>query len=170
MVTSMTAPLSLSNLITVVLAVICLSTILPQARGNVVKIWRLAMPACLAMVEAFILLAGVFDADLASDVEWLAALLIGGVAGRMRGWALAMQVDQASSLMRQRRSADGTIAAMALVLLALIDFTSAALQEVWIDPEHLAAAAALFAGFLGSRALAMAVRTTRLPHNELDTA
>ena len=166
----MIAPLSLSNLITVVLAVICLSTILPQARGNVVKIWRLAMPACLAMVVAFILLAGVFDADLATDAEWLGALIVGAVGGRMRGWALAMEVDQASSLMRQRRSADGTIAASALVLLTLIDFTSAALHEVWVDPEHLAAAAALFAGFLGSRALAMAVRTTRLPHHELHTA
>lgn len=166
----MIAPLSLSNLITVVLAVICLSTILPQARGNVVKIWRLAMPACLAMVVAFILLASVFDADLATDAEWLGALLVGAVAGRMRGWALAMEVDQASSLMRQRRSADGTIAASALVLLTLIDFTSAALHEVWIGPEHLAAAAALFAGFLGSRALAMAVRTARLPHHELHTA
>jgi len=85
----MIAPLSLSNLITVVLAVICLSTILPQARGNVVKIWRLAMPACLAMVVAFILLAGVFDADLATDAEWLGALIVGAVGGRMRGWALA---------------------------------------------------------------------------------
>lgn len=166
----MIAPLSLSNLITVVLAVICLSTILPQARGNVVKIWRLAMPACLAMVVAFILLANVFDADFSSDAVWLAALLLGGVAGRMRGWALAMQVDQAASLMRQRRSTDGTIAALALVLLALIDFTSAAVREVWIDPEHLAAAAALSAGYLGSRALAMAVRTTRLPHHELHSA
>lgn len=166
----MIAPLSLSNLITVVLAVICLSTILPQARGNVVKIWRLAMPACLAMVEAFILLAGVFEADFASDAEWLAALVVGGIAGRMRGWALAIEVDQASGLMRQRRSPDGTIAASALVLLALIDFASAALREVWIDQEHLAAAAALFAGFLGTRALAMAVRTTRLPHHELHTA
>ena len=166
----MIAPLSLSNLITVVLAVICLSTILPQARGNVVKIWRLAMPASLAMVEAIILLAAVYDADLATDAAWLAALLVGGVGGRTRGWALAMQVDQTSSLMRQRQSADGTIAASALVLLALTDFTSAALQEVWIDPGHLAAAAALFAGFLGSRALAMAVRTTRLPHHELHAA
>lgn len=166
----MIAPLSLSNLITVILAVICLSTILPQARGNVVKIWRLAMPACLAMVVAFILLAGVFDADITTDAAWLGALLVGAVAGRMRGWALAMQVDQAASLMRQRRSADGTIAALALVLLALLDFTSAALREVWIDAEYLAAAAALFAGFLGSRALAMAVRTTRLPHHELHAA
>ena len=166
----MIAPLSLSNLITVVLAVICLSTILPQARGNVVKIWRLAMPASLAMVEAFILLAGVYDADFATDAEWLAALIVGGLVGRSRGWAMAMQVDQASSLMRQRRSPDGTIAASALVLLALTDFTSAALQEVWIDPAHMAAAAALFAGFLGGRALAMAVRTTRLPHHELHAA
>jgi hypothetical protein len=166
----MIAPLSLSNLITVVLAVICLSTILPQARGNVVKIWRLAMPACLGMVVAFILLAGVFNADLVTDAEWLAALLVGGVAGRLRGWTAAIEVDQASSLMRQRRSADGTIAATGLVLVAMFDFASAAFRDIWIEPEHVAAAAALFAGFLGCRALAIAVRTTRLPHHELHVA
>lgn len=166
----MIAPLSLSNLITVVIAVICLSTILPQARGNVVKVWRLAMPASLGMVEAFVLLAGVFEADLASDAEWLAALFVGGMAGRMRGWSMAMEVDQTSSLMRLRRSADGTMAAAGLVLVALIDFGSAAVREVWIDPEHLAAAAALFAGFLGGRALAMAVQISRQPHHELHVA
>lgn len=166
----MIAPLSLSNLITVVLAVTCLSTILPQARGNVVKIWRLAVPACLALVVAFVLLASVFDADFASDAEWLAALLVGGVAGRMRGWAMPIEVDQSSSLMRQRRSADGTLAATGLVLVALFDFTTAALREAWIDSEHVAAAAALFAGFLAGRALAMAVRASRLPHHELHIA
>lgn len=166
----MIAPLSLTNLITVIVAVTCLSTILPQARGSAVKIWRLAMPACLGLVEAFVLLAGVFEPDLASDAEWLAALLLGGMVGRTRGWSMAIEVDQASGLMRQRRSADGMIAATALVLLALIDFGSAAYREPWIDPEHVAAAAALFAGFLGGRALAMATRTSRLPHHELHLA
>jgi hypothetical protein len=163
------APLSLANLITVVLAATCLSTILPQARGDVVKIWRLAMPACLALVVTFVLLAGVFDADLGTDAEWLGALLLGGLAGRIRGWTMVMEVDQASGLVRQRRSADGTLAAAALVLLALLDFASAAARLTWIEAEHVAAASALFAGFVGGRALAMAVRASRLPHRELHT-
>jgi hypothetical protein len=166
----MIAPLSLSNLVTVIIAFTCLSTMLPQARGSVVKIWRLALPPCLAMVVAFGLLSGIFEPDLISDAEWLVAAIVGGLLGRMRGWSLPVEVDQMSNLMRQRRSADATIAAVALVVVALVDFVSAAWREAVIEPEHVAAAAALCAGFLAGRAIALAVRTAHLPHITLHIA
>src|SRR5262245_10668914 len=118
----MISTLSLSNLLTVILAVTCLSTMLPQARGNVVKIWRLAVPPALATVEALVLLASVFEADLWSDAEWLLAAVAGAAVGRMRGWSVPIEVDQLSNLLRQRRSPDATLAATALVLAALVDF------------------------------------------------
>jgi hypothetical protein len=166
----MIAPVSLSNLATVIFAVLCLMTIAPQARGSVVKLWRLAVPACFAAVEAFVLLAGVFDASLLNDGEWLLAAVVGLVIGRMRGWSVAIQVDQQRDLIRQRPSADGVWAAVGLVLLALVDFVGAALIDPVIEPQHVAAGAALCAGYLGGRALAIAVRTTRLPHVELHRA
>jgi hydrogenase/urease accessory protein HupE len=86
-------PLSLSNVATLAFAAICLWTIAAQARGNVVKLWRLAMPPSFAAVQAFVLLAGVFDATIADDAEWLAAAVVGGVLGRMRGWALKSTRD-----------------------------------------------------------------------------
>jgi hypothetical protein len=88
----------------------------------------------------------------------------------MRGWAIALEVDQRHDLVRQHRATDGPLAAIGLVLLALADFASSALQEPLIDPQHIAAAAALLAGYLGGRALAIAVRTARLPHVELHRA
>ena len=112
----MIALVSLANLATVIFAVLCLMTIAPQARGNVVKLWRLAVPACFAAVEAFVLLAGVFDASMLNDAEWLLAAVVGLVIGRMRGWSVPIQVDQQRDLIRQRRSADGVLAAIGLVL------------------------------------------------------
>src|SRR5207249_1427454 len=105
----MISALSLSNFVTVALAILCLSTIARQSRGNVVKLWRLAMPAGFAVVLSFVLLAGVFDATLETDAEWLAAAVVGGMLGRMRGWALTVEVDHTQDLMRQRRASDGVL-------------------------------------------------------------
>ena len=163
----MIAPLSLSNLATVGFAVLCLLTIAPQASGNVVKLWRLAVPACFAAVQAFVLLAGVFDATLQNDAEWLLAAMLGLLFGRMRGWSLPIEVDQQHELIRQQRTADGSLTAIVLVLLALTDSVGAALLDPVVEPQHVAAGAALCAGYLGGRALAIAVRTARLPHVEL---
>ena len=66
----MIAPLSLSNVATVLFAALCLWTIASQARGNVVKLWRLAVPPSFAAVQAFVLLAGVFDASIARLTRW----------------------------------------------------------------------------------------------------
>lgn len=161
------APLSLSNVATVAFAVICLWTIAPQAWGNVVKLWRLAVPPSFAAVEAFVLLAGVFDATTINDAEWLAAAVVGGVIGRMRGWALAVEVDRRLDLVRQHRSPDALVMGAALVMLAVIDFASAASQDPLIEPQHVAAGAAFCAAYLGCRAIAIAVRAGRLPHVEL---
>ena len=163
----MIAPLSLSNVLTVLVALLCLWTMSPQARGGVVRIWRLAIPGCFAAVQALVLLAGVFDATIIHDAEWLAALIVGSVVGRMRGWAMHVDVDQMWGLVRLPRTIDGRIAAVALVALSAIDFTSAMLEDPVIEPQHVAAAAALCAGYIGCRALSLIVRSVRAPHVEL---
>jgi len=165
----MIAPLSLSNVLTVLVALLCLWTMSPQARGGVFKLWRLAIPACFAAVEAMVLLAGVFDATFAHDAEWLAALVLGGIVGRMRGWTMSVVVDQMWGLVKLPRTGDGWAAGVALVALAAIDFTSAALEDPMIEPQHVAAAAALCAGYIGWRALSRAGRSVRGPHVELHT-
>jgi hypothetical protein len=163
----MIAPLSLSNVLTVLLAIGCLWTMLVQSHAGVVRLWRLSLPPIFAAVQALVLLAGVFEATFAHDAEWVAAALVGAAMGRMRGWSLPIQVDQMWGLVRVRNSGDGVLAATVLVALAAIDFTSAALERPVIEPEHVAAGAALCAGYLGCRGLAMVVRAMRSPHVEL---
>jgi hypothetical protein len=163
----MISPLSLSNVLTVLVALLCLWTMAPQASGGVFRLWRLAIPACFAAVDALVLLAGVFDASLAHDAEWLAGLVLGGIAGRMRGWTMPVVVDQMRGLVKLPRAGDGWLAACALVVLSGIDFTSAWQEDAVVEPQHVAAAAALCAGYIGCRALSLIVRSARAPHVEL---
>src|SRR3954469_12698976 len=166
---TMIAPLSLSNVLTVIVALICLWTISPQARGGVLRLWRLAMPAAFGAVVALMLLAGVFQATLLHDAEWLAGLLLGGLLGRSRGWTLPVEIDQAHGLVRLPRTTDGMLMAGGVLAAAVLDFVSAALDEALVQPEHIAAAAALCAGYLGCRSLAIIVRSSRAPHVGLHT-
>src|SRR5947208_6369433 len=165
----MISPLSLSNVLTVLVALLCLWTTSPQARGGVFRLWRLAVPACFAAVEALMLLATVFDATFVSDVEWLIGLVLGSTFGRMRGWTMAVAVDQMWGLVRLPRTNDGRLAAIGMVGLTAIDFTSSMLEEAVIEPQRVAAAAAFGAGYIGCRALALIVRSMRAPHVELHT-
>jgi hypothetical protein len=166
----MNAPLSLANVLTVLIGISCLWTILNQSLGGIAKLWRLAVPPCLAIVVAMILLAGVFDATWAHDAEWVVGGLIGWLIGRSRGWSVDVQVDRMSGLVRLRPSLDGVLAALGLLVLTLIDFVSAALEEPMVAPSHVAAGAALCAGFIAGRAIAVAVRAGRAPHVRLHDA
>jgi hypothetical protein len=157
----MIAPLSLSNVLTVIIALLCLWIIIPQARGGAVKLWRLSVPPILAIVQAVVLLAGDFDASLAHDIEWVVAAILGAAFGRMRGWTLPIDVDRTHDLVRLRPSIDAHVAALGLVVLSAIDFTSATLEAAIVPTEHVASAAALLAGYLGCRALSITVRARR---------
>jgi len=164
----MIAPLSLTNVLTVLMAVTCLTTLVAQSRGEPVKLWRLAVPATLAVGVTLVLLAGVFDANFPHDAEWLAAAAVGSVMGRARGWAMPIAVDHVRDLVVVRRNVDGALAASALVVCSLIDFAGAALEDPIVACNITAAASALFAGYVVSRALAIAVRAGRAPHVELE--
>jgi hypothetical protein len=157
----MIAPLSLSNVLTVIFAGLCLWIIVPQARGGAVKLWRLAVPPILATVQAVVLLAGDFDATLSHDAEWVVAAVLGAVFGRMRGWTLPIDVDRTHDLVRLRPAMDAHLAAIGLVVLAAVDFTSASLEAAVLPTEHVAAGAAFLAGYLGCRALSITVRARR---------
>ena len=161
------APLGLANVITVILAVSCLSVMAAQARAGIVRLWRLAIPAGFAAVVAIVLLAGVFDATLEHDAEWLAGLVLGSLIGRTCGHALAVEIDRIWGLVRVPRAIDDIAAAIGLVVLSFIDFASAALRSPVIHPVHVAAAAAFCAGFIAFRAIAVLARASHATHVEL---
>ena len=157
----MIAPLSLSNILTVLMAIACLWAIVPQARGDNVRLWRLAVPPGFATAQALVLLAGVFDATFMHDAEWLVGGMVGAVLGRMRGWALSFDVDGARRLIKVQPSIDIHLAAIGLLVLSAIDFTSASFEAPIVATDYVAAAAAFFAGYIGCRALVIAVRVSR---------
>ena len=161
------APLSLSNVLTVVFAISCLSIMMAQARAGIVRTWRLAMPAVFAAVVAIVLLAGVFEATLAHDGEWLAGLALGGLIGHVCGRHLSVEIDRVWGLVRVSRTIDDVAAGAGLVLLSFVDFASAALRSPVIHPVHVAAAAALCAGFIGFRAIGIMARSSHATHVEL---
>jgi hypothetical protein len=164
------APFSLSNVLTMVLAIICFRAIRSQSFGGIVRLWRLAMPPCFAVAVALVLLAGVFDATPAHDGEWLAGAVVGGLLGRIKGWLTPVEADQMWGLVRLQRSMDGLIVGFALVGWALLDSLGAALEDPVVEPQHVAAGAALCAGYLALRALAVIVRAERAPHVQLRDA
>src|ERR1700761_3676715 len=135
------APLGLSNILTVLLAVCCLWTMTAQARGSIFRLWRLAIPAVFAAVVALVLLAGVFEATLPHDAEWLAGLVLGSLIGRTCGRTLPVEIARVGGLVRQPSAADGLLVAAGVVVLSIVDFASAALQDPVIEPVHVAAAA-----------------------------
>ena len=161
------APLGLVNVITVILAVSCLSVMAAQARAGIVRLWRLAIPAGFSAVVAIALLAGVFDASLAHDAEWLAGLVLGGLIGRACGHSLAVEIDRVWGLVRVPRTIDDVAAATALVALSFIDFALDALRSPVIHPIHIAAGAAFCAGFIAYRAVAIITKSSHATHVEL---
>jgi hypothetical protein len=152
------APLGLCNVLTVLCALACLWVISPQARGAVVRLWALAVPPGFGGVVAVVLLAGVFEATWINDAEWVGALALGAVLGRLRGWTLAVEVAPLGNMIRLRAAWDGTIMAVGIVAMAIVDFISAASDQPVIAPVHVAAVSAFCAGYLGCRALAVLVR------------
>jgi hypothetical protein len=163
----MIAPISLSNVLTVAAAIACLWSIGTQSSGGVVKLWRLAIPPSLAAVIALMLLAGIIEAAIIHDAEWTLGLVLGGIVGRTRGWLMSVASDQKLGLVRVPRTHDGLIVGFALLVVAMIDFAGALLDDPVIEPQHVAAAAAFCAGYLSLRALGMTMRAVRAPHVEL---
>jgi hypothetical protein len=158
------APLGLANVLTVLCALVCLWTVLPEKRGGVIQARLLALSAGLAGVVALVLLAGVFDATLARDAEWTAALVLGAVIGRARGWSLPFEIALPGGIAGLRARWDGVFVAAGIAAAAFVDFAIAALEQPVVHPIHIAAVAAFCAGFLGSRALAILVRLERRTH------
>lgn len=154
----MIAPLSLSNALTLVFAVTCLTMVMNQKSDQAQKVVRLLVPPVLAVVVALILLSGVFDAGLVSDALWVGGAIVGSVLGRLRGRMLPMELLPASGSVRVAQTADHLAAALILAAVAGADFTSAILREPVLPPALVAATGALCAGFLAGRFLMIAVR------------
>jgi hypothetical protein len=164
----MTYPLSLVNVVTVLAACGCLWSVVAEAKGKPQKLWRLAVPPFLAMLVALVLLAGAVT-SFAHDATWTATAVIGTVAGLIRGRSVGVQTDQMWGVVRPQPVLDGAIAAVGVLAAALIDAVSGFLPQGALPRQaHIAAAGAMFAGYLAGRAWTIGSRAARSPHVDLE--
>jgi len=157
----MISPLGLANGLTLLFALLCLWMSASQSRGGMTTLGRLALPGGFAIIAALMLLASVFETSVFHDVLWLAAFVVGSFLGRRRGWTLPLRADKATGLVWLPRSIDGVVASLILVVAMSIDFVSALVGEVLVEPAYIAAVSALCGGFLGYRVLVIALRSIR---------
>jgi hypothetical protein len=161
-------PLSLVNIVMVLAAAACLWSIVPEAQGKPQKLWRLGAPPFLATVVALVLLAGAVT-SFAHDATWTASALVGTVSGMIRGRSVAVQTDQMWGVIRPQPALDGAIIAVGVLAAAVVDAISGFLPEGALPRQaHIAAASALFAGFLSGRAWTVGTRAARSPHVDLE--
>ena len=164
----MTYPLSLVNIVTVLAACACLWSIVPEAQGKPQKLWRLGAPAFLATAVALVLLAGAVT-SFAHDATWTATALLGTVAGMIRGRSVGVQTDQMWGVVRPQPALDGAVTAVGVLAAALVDAIAGFLPEGTLPRQaHIAAASALFAGYLSGRAWTIGTRAARSPHVDLE--
>ena len=164
----MNYPLSLVNVVTVIAAAACLWAIVPEAQGKTQKLWRLAVPAALALLVALVLLAGAVT-SFAHDATWAATAVVGTIGGTVRGRSVGVQTDQVWGVVRPQPVLDGAVVAVCVLATALLDAVAGFLsQGVLPRQAHIAAASALFAGYLPGRAWTIGTRATRSPHVDLE--
>ena len=165
---SMTYPLSLVNILTVIAASACLWAAVPEAQGKPQKLWRIAVPPFLATLVALVLLAGAVT-SFAHDATWAATALVGTVVGLIRGRAIGVQTDQVWGVVRPQPVLDGAVIAVGVVAAALLDAVAGFLPPGTLPRQaHIAAASSLFAGYLAGRAWSMGTRAARSPHVDLE--
>ncbi|WP_422002940.1 hypothetical protein [Reyranella sp.] len=136
----------------------------PECRGRVVHRWWPALPALLAAVSALALIAYPTWGELKNPGLWMFAI-IACVAGVARGYTLNLDVDQIRGLIRPQRSFDGTLAAAAMSVLAVIELVIAEVRPE--DQPTMELGLTLAASFLVGRAGALQFRAKDEPHADL---
>lgn len=161
----MVPPLSLSNVLIVLFAGLCLRLVARQTAGRLHRMFWLALPPLLASANALALLAGVVDPGPFDDVAWAAALVLGLLVGRTRGKAVPLEFLPAERAVGVTQTADNVGIGVLLVALSVLDFAAAALEEPLLAPVQVAAGVAFCAGYFAGRAFMLAVRVHQMEHS-----
>jgi hypothetical protein len=163
----MSLTFNLAALLNLAIAAVCVWGALPEVRNKPVKLWRLGVPPLLGAVVAIILLAGT-PTNHVLEVIWLAALVLGGIAGAAMGNRIRSETDQMSGLVRLRPTYLGVVAAACILAVAMVDSVTTLLGYPPAPADRdPAIGGALFAGFLVGRAWRFAAKAIRAAHVEL---
>ena len=149
---------------TALFAAVAVGAIAFELRREMVSLWRLA-PAPLAAVACAL--------SLPSEPRWLGAaigaVVVGLVAGSVRGLSAALRVDHIWKVVRLRRAEfDGVLVALLIAVLAGADISPVVdFMTRRLTPPPFGAIAFLCAGYLVGRAASIGVRSWSASHDDM---
>ena len=149
---------------TALLAAVAVGAIAFELRRETVAMWRFFVAPLAALAAAL---------SLPAEPRWLAVavagVVVGAVAGSVRGLSTPLRVDHNWKVVRLRHAAyDGVAFAMLIALLAGADTKSTAAflhQRMIVVP--FAAMAFFCAGYLLGRAVTIGLRARATPHDDM---
>jgi len=160
-------PINLVDIAGIAMAAACVHSTLPDTRAAPRKLWRLGLPPLLGIGVSLLILAGAV-VTFEHDATWMATSLAGAIVGLLRGRQITVATDQVWGVVRMPVVYDTVIAAFGIFVIAAIDGLSG-LATPGTLPRHayMAAAGALFSGYLAGRAWSVMRRAVRSPHTEI---
>jgi hypothetical protein len=138
---------------------------LPESTGRVVPEWRLVMPALLAALSAFSLIAYPTWGEVKNPGLWMFAILA-ALVGMARGYWLRIYVDHSWRLIRLQKAYDCLVAAAALTALALVEIALAAIGPAG-QPTMELGLTVIASFFLVGRSAAVLLRSRQEPQSDL---
>jgi len=159
--------LNLLHLLLVLGAAGCVWLARREIRGRSMSLKRLFLLPLLSMAMALVFLL-FFLAAHQPPWMFVAALLVGLAAGAARGATMALRFDQMWRLVRPTGRRVLLWVALLLAAAVAVEMAGAVVGPASVLWRAAAGGtAALCAGMFTGRAVAVAIRTTRLPHAEL---
>jgi hypothetical protein len=160
-------PITLVDVAGIIMAAVCVKSTAPDVQAAPRKLWRLGLPPLLGIGVSLLILAGAV-VTFEHDATWMATALAGAIVGLLRGRQIVIETDQVWGTVRMPVVYDTVVAAFCILAIASVDGLSG-LFALGTFPRHahMAAASALFAGYLAGRAWSLIRRAVRLPHTEL---
>jgi hypothetical protein len=160
-------PITLVDVAGIIMAAVCVKSTVPDVQAAPRKLWRLGLPPLLGIGVSLLILAGAV-VTFEHDATWMATALTGAIVGLLRGRQIVIETDQVWGTVRMPVVYDTVVAAFCILAIASVDGLSG-LFTLGTFPRHahMAAASALFAGYLAGRAWSLIRRAVRLPHTEL---
>jgi hypothetical protein len=160
-------PITLVDIAGIIMAAVCVKSTVPDVLAAPRKLWRLGLPPLLGIGVSLLILAGAV-VSFEHDATWMATALAGAIAGLLRGRQIVVETDQVWGTVRMPVVHDTAVAAFCIFAIASVDGLSGLFKPGTLPRHaHMAAASALFAGYLAGRAWSLIRRAMRLPHTEL---
>ena len=160
-------PITLVDVAGIIMAAACVRSTVPDVQAMPRKLWRLGLSPLLGIGVSLLILAGAV-VSFEHDATWVATALAGAIGGLLRGRQIAVETDQVWGTVRTPVVYDTVIAAFCIFAIASVAGLYGLFKPgLFPRHAHMAAASALFAGYLAGRAWSLMRRAVRLSHTEL---